>query len=414
MARNVKKLTLANKLAKRGDVIKPTEIIGRQNRADNVRVSCKTFTQLLIVNTFKSFKDIEDLVGTSGSSNSIYFSPVQTRKQRETIKNINIKSEPLTPTRVAPKRTKNEQQNPVQSKILMGSATVVKCKVVPDAMNSPLRIDRIKRELDTEIKQEPKQEILQNIKKEVDPQEKPHLFLGVEGPHPLWLSHLENIRIMRNRLPAPVDTMGCHRCADPKADAKTQRFQNLVALMLSSQTKDQTTFEAMNRLKERTLTTFSIKGMPVTELENLLHPVSFYKNKAKYLKQTVEILINKYDSDIPDNPKELIALPGVGPKMAHICMAVAWNKVTGIGVDVHVHRLTNRLGWVPQPTKEPEQTRIGLEMWLPHSLWSEVNHLFVGFGQTICTPLKPNCGECLNKDICPSAFKETKAKKSKE
>ncbi|KAH8393210.1 hypothetical protein KR200_004527 [Drosophila serrata] len=414
MARNVKKLSLANKLAKRGDVIKPTEIIGRQNRADNVRVSCKIFTQLLLVNTFITFKDIEDLVGTSGSSNSIYFSPLQTRKQRETVKNINIKSEPLTPTRVLPKRIKNEEQDQLQSKILMGSAMVVKCKVVPDAMNSPLRIDRIKKELQTEFKEEPKQEILENIKKEVDHQEQPHMFLGVEGPHPLWLIHLENIRIMRNRLPAPVDTMGCHRCADPKADAKTQRFQNLVALMLSSQTKDQTTFEAMNRLKERTLTTFSIKEMPLTELESLLHPVSFYKNKAKYLKQTVEILIDKYDSDIPDNPKELIALPGVGPKMAHICMAVAWNKVTGIGVDVHVHRLTNRLGWVQEPTKEPEQTRIGLENWLPHSLWAEVNHLFVGFGQTICTPLKPNCGECLNKDICPSAFKETKAKKSKE
>ncbi|XP_017022565.1 endonuclease III-like protein 1 [Drosophila kikkawai] len=395
MAKNVKKLSLANKLAKKGDVIKPTEIIGRHNRADNVR-------------------DIEDLVGTSGSSNSIYFSPLQTRKQRGTLKNINIKSEPLTPTRVVPKKIKNEVQDELQSKILMGSVMVVKCKVVPDALNSSIRIDRIKKELETEFKQEPKQEILQNIKKEIKPQKEPLLFLGVEAPHPLWQSHLENIRTMRNRQPAPVDTMGCHRCADPTADPKTQRFQNLVALMLSSQTKDQTTFEAMNRLKERTLTTITIKEMPVTELENLLHPVSFYKNKAKYLKQTVEILIDKYDSDIPDNPKDLIALPGVGPKMAHICMAVAWNKVTGIGVDVHVHRLSNRLGWVLQPTKEPEQTRIGLEKWLPHSLWSEVNHLFVGFGQTICTPLKPNCGECLNKDICPSAFKETKAKKSKE
>ncbi|KAH8334609.1 hypothetical protein KR059_012207 [Drosophila kikkawai] len=414
MARHVKKLSLANKLAKKGDVIKPTEIIGRQNRADNVRVSCKIDSKWLIVNTFTTFKDIEDLVGTSGSSNSIYFSPLQTRKQRGTLKNINIKSEPLTPTRVVPKKIKNEVQDELQSKMLIGSAMVVKCKVVPNAVNSPIRIDRIKEELETEFKQELKQEILQNIKKEIKPQKEPLLFLGVEAPHPLWQSHLENIRTMRNRQPAPVDTMGCHRCADPKADPKTQRFQNLVALMLSSQTKDQTTFEAMNRLKERTLTTITIKEMPITELENLLHPVSFYKNKAKYLKQTVEILIDKYDSDIPDNPKDLIALPGVGPKMAHICMAVAWNKVTGIGVDVHVHRLSNRLGWVLQPTKEPEQTRIGLEKWLPHSLWSEVNHLFVGFGQTICTPLKPNCGECLNKDICPSAFKETKAKKNKE
>lgn len=139
-----------------------------------------------------------------------------------------------------------------------------------------------------------------------------------------------------------------------------------------------------------------------------------FQNKAKYLKQTVQILIEKYDSDIPDTPKELKALPGVGPKMAHICMAVAWNKVTGIGVDVHVHRLSNRLKWVPRPTKEPEQTRVALEKWLPYSLWSEVNHLFVGFGQTICTPVKPNCRECLNKDICPSANVETQPKKKND
>jgi len=82
----------------------------------------------------------------------------------------------------------------------------------------------------------------------------------------------------------------------------------------------------------------------------------------------VEILTDKYGSDIPDNVKDLVALPGVGPKMAHICMAVAWNKITGIGVDVHVHRLSNRLGWVPKPTKEPEQTRVALEKWLPVAL----------------------------------------------
>lgn len=142
--------------------------------------------------------------------------------------------------------------------------------------------------------------------------------------------------------------------------------------------------------------------------------LDLFQNKAKYLKQTVEILTDKYGSDIPDNVKDLVALPGVGPKMAHICMAVAWNKITGIGVDVHVHRLSNRLGWVPKPTKEPEQTRVALEKWLPFSLWSEVNHLFVGFGQTICTPVKPNCGECLNKDICPSAHAETKEKRKKD
>ncbi|XP_017120705.2 endonuclease III-like protein 1 [Drosophila elegans] len=400
MAKNVKKLTLASKLVKRGDIIEPTEIISRQSRTDNLR-------------------DIEDLVG-AGSSNSIYFSPVQARKQRllngETPKKTNIKLEALTPTRVPPKKNKKDDQ--LVTKTQVGTATVVKCKLMPDSVDSPLRIDKIKQELEPQIKQElitqDNQEGLVNIKKEPDPTVEPSLYIEVDSPNPLWYYHLESIRVMRNSKSAPVDIMGCHRCADSKADAKTQRFQNLVALMLSSQTKDQTTYEAMNRLKDQNLTPLKIKEMPVTELENLLHPVSFYKNKAKYLKQTVDILIEKYDSDIPDNPKELIALPGVGPKMAHICMAVAWNKVTGIGVDVHVHRISNRLGWLPKPTKEPEQTRIALEKWLPHSLWAEVNHLFVGFGQTICTPVKPNCGECLNKDICPSANAEAKQKKKKE
>ncbi|EDV54485.1 endonuclease III-like protein 1 [Drosophila erecta] len=381
MAKNVKKLTLVNKLAKRGDLIKPTEMIMRQNRADNVR-------------------DIEDLVclssGAAGSVTSKYFSPVQTRKQRllngESLKKTSLKMEPLSPARVAPK--KNRKADQMATRVQMGSATIVKCKVFPDVVDSPVVADKIKLEVDAQIKQEKNTE---------ETKEDAHSYSEVQAPHPLWLGHLENIRVMRSSRSAPVDTMGCHRCADLKADSKTQRFQNLVALMLSSQTKDQTTYEAMNRLKDRSPTPLQVKEMPVTELENLLHPVSFYKNKAKYLKQTVEILIDKYDSDIPDNVKDLIALPGVGPKMAHICMAVAWNKITGIGVDVHVHRLCNRLGWVPKPTKEPEQTRVALEKWLPFSLWSEVNHLFVGFGQTICTPVKPNCGECLNKDICPSA-----------
>ncbi|KAM7359318.1 endonuclease III-like protein 1 isoform 1-T1 [Cochliomyia hominivorax] len=223
-----------------------------------------------------------------------------------------------------------------------------------------------------------------------------------------WQLMLENIRQMRANDKAPVDSMGCHKCADENADEKTQRFHKLVALMLSSQTKDETTYHAMLRLREHTLTPEVICNMKVNVLENILHPVSFYKNKAKYLQQTAKILIEKYNSDIPNNIKELVALPGVGPKMAHICMSTAWDQVTGIGVDVHVHRISNRIGWLPKSTKEPEQTRLALEAWLPSHLWSEVNYLLVGFGQTICTPVKPKCSECLNCDICPSASRVVK------
>uniref|UniRef100_A0A1B0BLX9 Endonuclease III homolog n=1 Tax=Glossina palpalis gambiensis TaxID=67801 RepID=A0A1B0BLX9_9MUSC len=223
-----------------------------------------------------------------------------------------------------------------------------------------------------------------------------------------WREILENIRLMRSKDNAPVDTMGCHKCADENADEKTQRFHKLVALMLSSQTKDETTYHAMLRLKEQTLIPETIVNMKLNTLENMLHPVSFYKNKAKYLQQTSKILVENYGSDIPNNIKDLVALPGVGPKMAHICMSTAWQQVTGIGVDVHVHRICNRLNWVPKATKEPEQTRLALEAWLPQQLWGEVNHLLVGFGQTVCTPAKPKCENCLNNNICPSAPKSAK------
>lgn len=104
-------------------------------------------------------------------------------------------------------------------------------------------------------------------------------------------------------------------------------------------------------------------------------------------------------------------LPGVGPKMAHICMDTAWNLVTGIGVDTHVHRISNRLHWVENPTKEPEKTRIALEKWAPYELWKEINLMMVGFGQTVCLPVNPKCDSCLNNKICPSRFSKKIKKK---
>ncbi|KAH8395707.1 hypothetical protein KR222_010264, partial [Zaprionus bogoriensis] len=325
--------------------------------------------------------DIEDLPGTAAASR--YFSPVQTRRQRQS--NAAIKTDlPAKKARQALKIEDLKTETKIE-KVQIGAATITKCEVVP------------------EVKQEPAE-----VKTEVD------------APNADWWQQLQNIRMMRAETPAPVDTQGCHQCADADADAKvsmrsesrsaslshclqTQRFHKLVALMLSSQTKDEITFEAMKRLKAKTLTPSSVQQTPVDVLEGLLYPVSFYKNKAKYLKQTAAILVEKYDQDIPDSIEELLKLPGVGPKMGHICMATAWNRITGIGVDTHVHRISNRLAWLRKPTKEPEQTRIQLEAWLPRDLWAEVNHLLVGFGQTICTPARPKCGECLNRHICPAA-----------
>ncbi|XP_077286024.1 nth-like DNA glycosylase 1 [Arctopsyche grandis] len=228
-----------------------------------------------------------------------------------------------------------------------------------------------------------------------------------------WRDVLSNIREMRSLGGAPVDDMGCDKCSDESAPPHVMRYQTLVALMLSSQTKDQVTHAAMQRLKEHGLTVDHILETPDNDLGKLIYPVGFWKSKVKYIKKTTQMLKDDYNSDIPSTVEDLCKLVGVGPKMAHICMNVAWNKVTGIGVDTHVHRISNRLGWLPKLTKTPEATRELLQSWLPRDLWSEVNHLLVGFGQTICQPVKPQCDSCLNLNICPFSKKITKSRKSK-
>lgn len=146
-----------------------------------------------------------------------------------------------------------------------------------------------------------------------------------------WREFLVNLRIMRSNYDAPVDTMGCHMSMDPTASPETYRYQCLISLMLSSQTKDQVTFAAMKRLRDRGLTVDNILNMSDEELGKLIYPVGFWKTKVQYIKKTTKILKEQYNGDIPDSVDKLCKLRGVGPKMAHICMLVAWDKVTGIG-----------------------------------------------------------------------------------
>ncbi|XP_053673320.1 endonuclease III-like protein 1 [Anopheles nili] len=224
-----------------------------------------------------------------------------------------------------------------------------------------------------------------------------------------WRQMMENIRKMRLENLAPVDTMGCDQFSQDTENVfsdRIKRYHCLVSLMLSSQTKDQANYECMLRLKKHGLTPESIAATEDNVLQNLIFPISFYKNKTKFIKQTSQILIDQYEGDIPKNIEDLLKLPGVGKKMAHLCMRSAWNVVTGIGVDTHVHRISNLLLWVPRETKNPEQTRKALEKWLPFEMWEEVNHMLVGFGQTICTNRFPRCRDCLNASICPAFDKQ--------
>lgn len=201
---------------------------------------------------------------------------------------------------------------------------------------------------------------------------------------------------------AAVDTMGCERLALPTASPRDQRFHTLIALMLSSQTKDTTNAVVMRRLQTELppheegappgLNLENVLAVAPERLNELIWAVGFHNNKTKYIKQAAEILRDSWGGDIPDSIEGLVSLPGVGPKMAHLCLSSAWGRTEGIGVDVHVHRITNLWGW--HKTKTPEETRLALQAWLPRDRWREINWLLVGLGQTVCAPVGRRCGEC--------------------
>jgi endonuclease-3 len=239
-----------------------------------------------------------------------------------------------------------------------------------------------------------------------------------------WEAMYDAVKEMRKTIRAPVDTMGCASLADkthsPKASTppspirqplttppQDQRFQTLIALMLSSQTKDASTALAIRQLQTSLpapgLTLANILAVPPARLNELIHPVGFHNTKTRAIKATALILRDRFDGDIPATLDGLLSLPGVGPKMAYLCLGAAWGRTEGIGVDVHVHRITNLWGW--HRTKGPEDTRRALQAWLPRNRWAEINPLLVGFGQTTCLPVGRRCGECVLGvgRLCPSA-----------
>jgi len=211
-----------------------------------------------------------------------------------------------------------------------------------------------------------------------------------------------------------VDTMGCEMLADSQVEPKTFRYQTLLSLMLSSQTKDHVTSQAMKNLQQychergrNGLTVDCVLQLTEEEIDRLICKVGFHQRKASFILRTTRLLKDKFNGDVPDIVEDLTSLPGVGPKMALLTLQVAWNKTVGIGVDVHVHRICGRLRWISRAAaaSTPEHARKELEEWLPREYWRPINKLFVGFGQTICLPVKPKCEECKINSLCPSAFK---------
>lgn len=174
-------------------------------------------------------------------------------------------------------------------------------------------------------------------------------------------------------------------------------FQMLVMTMLSSRTRDSTTIPIVKRLFAKYPNPGYFLKMDTKELEEWLYGIGFYKIKARNVKLLSTIILKKYKGKVPDTFEELTSLPGVGRKTANCVLAYTFKK-PAIAVDIHVHRISNRLGWVK--TSTPEETEEALKKLVPNDLWIEVNRLFVGHGQTICVPINPKCNICPIRKYC--------------
>lgn len=168
-------------------------------------------------------------------------------------------------------------------------------------------------------------------------------------------------------------------------------FTTLVSCILSLRTKDEVTNQASDRLYEIVKNVHDLARIDRKKLENLIYPVGFYKTKALRLKEIARVLIDEYDSKVPDSIDELLKLKGVGRKTANLVVSLGYGK-PGICVDTHVHRISNRLGYVK--TRNPYETEMALRAKLPQKFWHIINYILVHHGQNICKPISPICSKC--------------------
>ena len=169
-------------------------------------------------------------------------------------------------------------------------------------------------------------------------------------------------------------------------------FQILISALLSARTQDATTLAASTRLFARANTPEAMTRLTIRQIEKLIYPVSFYRNKAVFVRETSKRLVQTCNGRVPSTLEDLIALPGVGRKTANLVLILAFRSKNSICVDIHVHRIANRLGWVQ--TRTPEETEQALYATVPKRWWPVINLYLVTWGQNMCRPVYPRCGEC--------------------
>ena len=194
------------------------------------------------------------------------------------------------------------------------------------------------------------------------------------------------IRILRREVPkweTPIVTLMAETYESP--------FRVLISCILSLRTQDATTAQASHRLFALADTPQKMIKLSAKTIEKTIFPVGFYRTKAKVIREICRVLLREYSGKVPDEIDELLKLKGVGRKTANLVVTLGYRK-PGICVDTHVHRISNRWGYVK--TKNPEKTEFALRDKLPKSYWIEYNDLLVSFGQHLCRPISPLCSQC--------------------
>lgn len=189
-----------------------------------------------------------------------------------------------------------------------------------------------------------------------------------------------------------------NRVAD--SDTRPDPFKVLLSTIISLRTRDEVTFAASERLFARAVTPEAVRSLGEDLIADLIYPAGFYRTKAKRIVSICEILLNDHGGVVPSSVDHLTALPGVGRKTANLVLGLGFG-IPAICVDIHVHRISNRLGWVS--TRTPEQTEKALAAIVPERFWIPMNEWLVGFGQQVCTPQSPWCSRCPLSERCPRA-----------
>jgi endonuclease-3 len=182
-------------------------------------------------------------------------------------------------------------------------------------------------------------------------------------------------------------------------DSQEDPFEVLIATMLSAQTRDAVTAAASARLFRVARTPRTIARLTEKQIEKLIYPVSFYRHKAAHVKQTCQMLVDRFGGRVPATMKDLLTLPGVGRKTANLVLILSFKSLKNICVDTHVHRISNRLGWVR--TRTPDETEQALYKSTHTRWWPYINLYLVTWGQNVCRPIYPRCGACVIREHCP-------------